>query len=318
MPQVDDQSYADPFDSRDRLMLLVADDGAAIAAIGRAAAASSTRELVHIAFRDAAESLSRRSRFGAILVDTTGVADDIALETLARIDAVARERVVPVIASFCADQIDVVASQLTWSDTQLLCDPSDADRYGAIALAGPIGRSTLREAPRDDERRRLHQLNEEVGRIAETLARLARGDGMATQAATTVRDRVNGFAVQPGILAEPAIESSEIRAAIRTRRLRDQFFDRELFADPAWDMLLDLFAARLDRSLVSVSSLCIAAAVPPTTALRWIGTMREADLFERQDDPFDRRRAFIGLTAKAVAGMQGYVAAVRRAGLAIA
>ncbi|MGJ3628472.1 hypothetical protein AB5I41_18845 [Sphingomonas sp. MMS24-JH45] len=38
-------------------------------------------------------------------------------------------------------------------------------------------------------------------------------------------------------------------------------------------MLLDLFAAELERARVSVSSLCIAAAVAPTTALRWIGRM---------------------------------------------
>ncbi|UUL82444.1 winged helix DNA-binding protein [Sphingomonas qomolangmaensis] len=316
MPQADHQSYAESPGGRDRLMLLVADDAAAIAAIERAAAASSARDLVGIAFRDAAESLSRRSRFGAILVDTTGVADDVAFETLARIDAVARERVVPVIASFSEQQIDLVASQLTWTATQFLCEPGEADRYGAIALAGPVAGAVLREAPREAEQRRLHQLNEEVARIAETLAKLARGDG--TGQAATVRDRVNGFAAQPHAAnGDAEIDSSEIRAAIRARRMREQFFERELFADPAWDMLLDLFAARLDRSRVSVSSLCIAAAVPPTTALRWIGTMREAGLFERQDDPFDRRRAFIGLTAKAMAGMQGYVAAVRRAGLTI-
>ncbi|UZK68991.1 MarR family transcriptional regulator [Sphingomonas sp. S1-29] len=316
MPQADHQSYTESLGGRDRLMLLVADDAAAIAAIERAAAASSTRDLVGIAFRDAAESLSRRSRFGAILIDTTGVADDVAFETLARIDAVARERVVPVIASFSEQQIDLVASQLTWTATQFLCEPGEADRYGAIALAEPVAGAVLREAPREAEQRRLHQLNEEVARIAETLAKLARGDGAGQ--AVTVRDRVKGFAAQPPAAnGDAEIDSSEIRAAIRARRMREQFFERELFADPAWDMLLDLFAARLDRSRVSVSSLCIAAAVPPTTALRWIGTMREAGLFERQDDPFDRRRAFIGLTAKAVAGMQGYVAAVRRAGLTI-
>jgi hypothetical protein len=41
----------------------------------------------------------------------------------------------------------------------------------------------------------------------------------------------------------------------------------DLFADPGWDILLDLYAARQEGKQVSVSSLCIAAAVPPTTAL---------------------------------------------------
>src|SRR3546814_2543305 len=75
---------------------------------------------------------------------------------------------------------------------------------------------------------------------------------------------------------------------LRQRRMREQYFPADLFADPAWDMLLDLYAARLEHQPVSVSSLCIAAAVPATTALRWIKTMTEAGLFVREADPQDR------------------------------
>ena len=80
-------------------------------------------------------------------------------------------------------------------------------------------------------------------------------------------------------------------------------------------MLLDLYAARLEGSRVSVSSLCIAASVPPTTALRWIGTMHDAGLFEREADPGDRRRAHITLSARAAEAMRGYFTAVARLGL---
>ena len=57
-------------------------------------------------------------------------------------------------------------------------------------------------------------------------------------------------------------------------------------------MLLDLMAARLENIQVSVSSLCIAASVPPTTALRWIKTMTEEKIFERHADEKDGRRDF--------------------------
>lgn len=53
------------------------------------------------------------------------------------------------------------------------------------------------------------------------------------------------------------------------------------------------------------------------TALRWISTLSEGGLIEREADPLDKRRAFIGLSERASAGMRGYVAAVERAGLAI-
>jgi hypothetical protein len=164
---------------------------------------------------------------------------------------------------------------------------------------------------RETESIRLRRLNEEVARIAETLARLTRSDDLEPRA---VRDRGSGYR---GPDSGPPVEISaaEIRAVIRARRMRAQFFADELFADPAWDMLLDLFAAQLERRRVSVSSLCIAAAVPPTTALRWIGTLHEAGLFERQADPADRRRAYIGLSAKGFEGMRSYASAVKRAGL---
>ena len=86
------------------------------------------------------------------------------------------------------------------------------------------------------------------------------------------------------------------------------FFDGELFGDPAWDMLLDLTAARAEHTRVSVTSLCIASGVPPTTALRWIGQMTDAGLLCRVEDETDRRRAFITLTDKAADAMARYFA----------
>src|SRR3546814_4614981 len=64
-------------------------------------------------------------------------------------------------------------------------------------------------------------------------------------------------------------------------------------------MLLDLMAAHLSGQRVSVSSLCIAAAVPATTALRWIRALTAHGLFLRQADPSDGRRVFIALSDKA-------------------
>lgn len=79
-------------------------------------------------------------------------------------------------------------------------------------------------------------------------------------------------------------------------------------------MILDLYAAELEGAQVSVSSLCIAAAVAPTTALRWIARMTNTGLFVRRPDPFDRRRAFLGLSVDAHAMMDQYIAALRQSG----
>ena len=99
-----------------------------------------------------------------------------------------------------------------------------------------------------------------------------------------------------------------VRRIIRQRQLRARFFDGELFADPAWDKLLALTAARAEHTRVSLTSLCIASGEPPTTALRWISEMTQAGLFARSEDETDRRRAFITLSDKAVDAIARYFA----------
>lgn len=240
-------------------------------------------------------------------------ADDAALEALlARADAAAGARGLALLVTVALEQIDLAAAQLRAAGAQLLCRPTMADRVSAAAWARSRGRARLHDVSREGDSVRLQRLHEEVARIADALARLSRsGDG---QMALAVRDPGSGYRGPDG--GDPGEPSArEVRACIRARRLRGQFFAGDLFADPAWDMLLDLFAADLERRRVSVSSLCIAAAVPPTTALRWIGTLHEAGLFERHADPNDRRRAYIGLSNKALEGMRSYAGALRRAGL---
>lgn len=83
---------------------------------------------------------------------------------------------------------------------------------------------------------------------------------------------------------------------IRARRLREQYFDSGLFADAAWDILLELYAARLQGKRVAVSSLCIAAGVPATTALRWISLLEQKGHVCRSGDPADGRRIYVALT----------------------
>jgi len=144
---------------------------------------------------------------------------------------------------------------------------------------------------------KLCQLSDEVSRIATTLARLAMQPEVAAKS-----DRAKP--ANDGVKSNIPIET--VRNVIRARRLRYQLFDKELFADPAWDMLLDLFQAEIAQLRVSVSSLSIAAAVPATTALRWINTMTDANLFHRRADPHDARRVFVELSPVASEAMRRY------------
>jgi hypothetical protein len=206
------------------------------------------------------------------------------------------------------DQLDVVADTVLLTDAQLLCEPSTADAVAALTMAAAAVASP--DGVREGEGARLRRFSGEVARLAAVLARLA-----AAEEAGDVADRRPlydpGFDRGQAVASDPPVDARAVRQLLRARRLRDGFFGAGLFEDPAWDMLLDLFAAELEGAEVSVSSLCIAAAVAPTTALRWVGRMTDAGLFDRRPDPQDRRRAFVGLSARGSAAMRGYFGAVR-------
>ena len=218
---------------------------------------------------------------------------------LGRLNHMAEERGTTVIASAPIELVDMVAARLTSRTTAILVDPDDAQRVAALAtaLSGAVEDRYVSDVGKDNAVR-LRQLSDEMGRIAATLARLSTGPGSP--------------AVKPSETTSPSpdVEAETVRAVIRARRLRARFFSEELFADPAWDMLLDLLQAEIAQLRVPVSSLCIAAAVPATTALRWIKTMTEQGLFVRRADPHDGRRVFVELAPAASDAMRRYFADV--------
>ncbi len=91
------------------------------------------------------------------------------------------------------------------------------------------------------------------------------------------------------------------------RRKREKIFKEfDLFGEPAWDMLVDLYISYKENRKISVSSLCLAAIVPSTTALRWIVVLEKADLIARSLDSSDRRKVYISLTERAKNFMEEY------------
>jgi len=93
---------------------------------------------------------------------------------------------------------------------------------------------------------------------------------------------------------------------IQQRQVRSQFFASGLFADPAWDMLLDLAVAAKEYRQVSVTSLSIASCTPPTTTLRWIDVLIEEGLVDRVEDPTDRTLVFVKLTDEGLMALASY------------
>jgi hypothetical protein len=70
----------------------------------------------------------------------------------------------------------------------------------------------------------------------------------------------------------------------RERRLRTRYFAADLFAEPAWDMLLDLYASAAEGRRLGVRGACRAACVPPTTGLRYVNALVARGLLVRRED----------------------------------
>jgi Winged helix DNA-binding domain len=223
---------------------------------------------------------------------------------------------VALIASAPLEQLDLFSQFVGEPRTTMLCQPDVADLVIAVRLALADPKGGVQDRSTEVEAERLRRLADEVARIARSLSGLAAAAPPPAYFQPGVSDMRNSFKAElPSEAFETgALDATEVRAIIRNRRLRDRFFAQDLFADPAWDMLLDLTAARLEQVQVAVSSLCIAAAVPPTTALRWIKTMTDVGLFERVADPEDGRRIFIRLSEMAADAMARYLSAAKRLG----
>jgi len=98
------------------------------------------------------------------------------------------------------------------------------------------------------------------------------------------------------------------REILRFRRRRDHAFEGELFGEPAWDILLELYSAECADEKLSVSSVCFASGVPQTTALRHISKLERKGWVERLRDPLDGRRYWLLLSEKASQAMRAYLA----------
>lgn len=283
-------------------ILLIGENAAAVDRARRTAAISNLRIAEVASIEAAPERISQQARASALWIELDHDCGTSLDRLLAVVSREAEDGRCPAVVAAPLDLVDALAAQVS-SSVQLVIDGSEIDRSAAlaIALAGARPPSRLSDVAADRNTARLRQLSDEVSRIAATLARLS-------------ADPVTGGPEiqKPAEGEVPDIPVDTVRSVIRARRLRSRYFPEELFADPAWDMLLDLLQAEISQLRVPVSSLCIAAAVPATTALRWLKNMVDEGLFVRRADPHDARRVFVELAPQTSLALRRYFTEVSK------
>ena len=164
---------------------------------------------------------------------------------------------------------------------------------------------------RPEEAARLREL-------AEKLLGLTKGQGDALQ----FTERESHERSHRELKSHEAVYTEEqllkaARAEIERHKLRRTILPSLLSSGGSWNILLDLFEGeQIDRDS-SITSTCIAADVPTTTGLRYIGQLLDAGLVQKIPDPNDNRRTFLRFSRKGSLAMRELLSAMIDVELAI-
>lgn len=120
---------------------------------------------------------------------------------------------------------------------------------------------------------------------------------------------------QTGVAAQREILRGYAGQIRRSRKMRHKSFDRNLFGEPAWDILLTLYTIDGDRRRLSTRDLSKQADLALTTALRWLDYLEAQGLITRKPNPFDRRVVYVELSDKGRAAIDHYLIELRDAAL---
>jgi hypothetical protein len=110
---------------------------------------------------------------------------------------------------------------------------------------------------------------------------------------------------EAGAAAQSSVLAAAAEACAARRRLY-ALFGRRLFSDPSWDILLELFVSTLEDRKVTVSTACMSACAPTTTALRHIAYLVQEGLVIRRPHPADARSTYLELTDQAIDRLSQY------------
>lgn len=76
------------------------------------------------------------------------------------------------------------------------------------------------------------------------------------------------------------LTEDHILSVLFVRRARSRIFGKNLFSDPAWDIILELYAANLSGKALSLTGLAQAIEAPVSTTARWAASLTGHGIIE--------------------------------------
>ena len=146
----------------------------------------------------------------------------------------------------------------------------------------------------DADKERTITLSQKDVRAAQRLLKLLlREDSESSSAEQQLES-----SVKPASDTSRAALVARAREEFGNRRRRSSVFQRSMFGEPAWDMLLALYILDVSGQRLTTGTLMHFSGAPITTARRWLDYLVENGLAQRDHHPTDQRVLFVSLTAK--------------------
>ncbi|HEX7783294.1 MAG TPA: JAB domain-containing protein [Sphingobium sp.] len=126
-----------------------------------------------------------------------------------------------------------------------------------------------------------------------------------TASSHILKDSLGPKAGSPYDRGTAALENAR---AVRARRSfrRALIGSPELFGEPAWEMLVEVFIQEGEGVKIAVNTLCRSSTATPSTALRIFNKLCDARLLVKVSDLNDGRRHFVELTLRAKKALDAY------------
>lgn len=145
----------------------------------------------------------------------------------------------------------------------------------------------------DADKERTITLSQQDVRAARRLLKLLLQEDLKTSAGHQLEG-----AVRPVGDTSRAASIARAHEEFGNRRRRATIFERSMFGEPAWDMLLALYILDVSGQRQTTGALMQFSGAPITTARRWLDYLVGNGLARRSHHPTDQRVMFVGLTEK--------------------
>lgn len=120
--------------------------------------------------------------------------------------------------------------------------------------------------------------------------------GLRKHRRTNAFEQIKGLLSRKRLRRGAEITEDHILSILLARRGREAAFGANLFSEPPWDVLLELYAARLGARNMSLADLARAIDAPESTTERWVAVLNGRDLVSSENDRIDPARLWIKLT----------------------